>query len=287
MIGIIDVGGGLRGVYGAGVFDCCMDNDLYFGYCLGVSAGSANQLSYVSGQRGRNYRFYLEYTFRRDYMSIYNLIRKGSYLDLEYIYGALTNEDGEDPFDFDAAMASDKILKSVTLNALTGETVYFDSRTDLKRNDYYFTKTSSCMPLVCKPYMVDGVPYFDGGIADPVPIRKAFDDGCDKVALILTKPRDFIRDPAKDTRSAKLLSRKYPMAAVALADRARRYNEGVALAREYEAQGKAIIIAPDSIEGMHTLKKKKKILKKLYIKGYEDAKQLREFTSNQYRPVSS
>ena len=143
------------------------------------------------------------------------------------------------------------------------------------------------MPLVCKPYMVDGVPYFDGGIADPVPIRKAFDDGCDKVALILTKPRDFIRDPAKDTRSAKLLSRKYPMAAVALADRARRYNEGVALAREYEAQGKAIIIAPDSIEGMHTLTKSKKILKKLYIKGYEDAKQLREFTSNQYRPVSS
>lgn len=30
MTGVIDVGGGLRGAYGAGVFDWCMDNDVHF-----------------------------------------------------------------------------------------------------------------------------------------------------------------------------------------------------------------------------------------------------------------
>ena len=42
MIGIIDVGGGNRDAFGAGVFDYLMDNKIYFDYCVGVSAGSAN-----------------------------------------------------------------------------------------------------------------------------------------------------------------------------------------------------------------------------------------------------
>ena len=52
-IGVIDVGGGLRGIYAAGVFDWCMDNGVQFDYGIGISAGSANLASYLSGQRGR------------------------------------------------------------------------------------------------------------------------------------------------------------------------------------------------------------------------------------------
>lgn len=67
MIGVIDIGGGTRGVYGAGVLDYCMDNDIHFDYCIGISAGSANLMSYICNQRGRNYTFYTEYFFRREY----------------------------------------------------------------------------------------------------------------------------------------------------------------------------------------------------------------------------
>ena len=55
--GIVDVGGGLRGVYAAGVFDWCMDRDVWFDLVIGVSAGSANAASYLARQRGRNYTF--------------------------------------------------------------------------------------------------------------------------------------------------------------------------------------------------------------------------------------
>ena len=41
MTGIVDVGGGLRGIYGAGIFDYCMEQGIHFDYCIGVSAGSA------------------------------------------------------------------------------------------------------------------------------------------------------------------------------------------------------------------------------------------------------
>ncbi len=92
MIGIIDVGGGLRDIYGAGVFDYLMDEDINFDYCIGVSAGSANCASYVARQRGRNKPFYLDYSMRKDTMSPNNLIKSGSYLDLNYIYGELSAE---------------------------------------------------------------------------------------------------------------------------------------------------------------------------------------------------
>ena len=49
MTGIVDVGGGLRGIYGAGIFDYCMEQGIHFDYCIGVSAGSANVCSYIAG----------------------------------------------------------------------------------------------------------------------------------------------------------------------------------------------------------------------------------------------
>ena len=77
MIGVVDVGGGLRGVYGAGVFDTCLDEGIAFDYLIGVSAGSANVASFLAGQKGRNLKFYADYSFRKAYMSFRNLLRRG------------------------------------------------------------------------------------------------------------------------------------------------------------------------------------------------------------------
>ena len=86
MVGIIDVGGGLRDIYGAGVFDRLLDDGVQLDYCLGVSAGSANVASYLAKQRGRNHRFYIEYSKRKEYMSPSNLYKIGAFLNLKYIY---------------------------------------------------------------------------------------------------------------------------------------------------------------------------------------------------------
>lgn len=53
-IGIIDVGGGFRDIYGAGVLDVCMEQGIRFDYCIGISAGSANLISYLSWQPKRS-----------------------------------------------------------------------------------------------------------------------------------------------------------------------------------------------------------------------------------------
>ena len=94
-IGVVDGGGGLRGIYAAGVLDYCMDQGIRFDMGIGVSAGSANLISYAAGQRSRNYQFYIEYAFRKQYMSLNNFITKKTYVDMDYVYGTLSCSDGE------------------------------------------------------------------------------------------------------------------------------------------------------------------------------------------------
>ncbi|MBB5183048.1 patatin-like phospholipase family protein [Catenisphaera adipataccumulans] len=270
MIGVIDVGGGLRGAYGAGVFDYCLEHGIRFDYCIGVSAGSANCIAYIAGQKGRNLVFYKEYAFRKEYMSWSNLLKTGSYLDLDYIYGDLTDTDGEFPLDYDAFHASDQIYRAVTTDAITGEPVYF-TNFDVKKDDYFIVKASSCVPVLDQPYPYMGSLFYDGGISDPVPIEKAFSEGCEKVVLILTKPRDYVRTSKNDARMAKLIRRAYPASARKLAQRGPLYNDQVRRAKELEQEGKVLIVAPKDISGMKTLTKDKKAIQQLYMDGFNDA----------------
>ena len=277
MIGVVDVGGGMRGAYGAGVFDYCLDNHIEFDYLIGVSAGAANCCSFLSRQRGRNLRSYSEYSFRREYMSKWNLLRTGSYLDLEYIYGdGLTNSCGEDPLDFQTMLASGKTFKIVATDADTGEPVYYDMR-DMSQDDYGAVKGSSCVPLASRAYKWKGRRLYDGGVSDPIPFHYALAAGCEKVVIIITRPKAFRRSAEKDEKLAKLLRRSFPAAAEVMAKRAYIYNHQLEQAIELEKEGKVRILAPYSIEGMDTLTRDKNKIIHMYELGYEDAARLRNF----------
>lgn len=274
--GIMDAGGGLRGIYAAGVFDYCMDQKIAFDLCIGVSAGSANIVSYAAGQSKRNYQFYTQYSFRRKYMSLWNYITKKSFIDLDYIYGTLSNSDGENPLDFQALHDNPADLLVVATEAQTGRVHYFN-KDDLRQDDYGILKASSALPVVCHPYEVNGTLYFDGALGDPVPIQKAFDCGCDKVVVVLTKPENTLRTAEKDERIASRLAKHYPKAAERLRQRAENYNQSVALAQEYAQQGKAVIISPDNTCGVDTLTRNKTSLWMLYEKGCRDAEKISAF----------
>lgn len=282
-LGVVDVGGGLRGVYAAGIFDFCLTEGIRFDVCVGVSAGSANITSYAAGQRGRNFLFYTEYPFRKEYMGFQSFRRNRSYLNLDYIYGTLSNSGGENPLDYRAIRESPAELVMVACDARTGKARYF-SKADLKPDDYRVLMASSAIPFICRPYEVEGIPYYDGALGDPVPVEKAFEAGCERVIVILSKPRDTIRTPEKDPLFARLIQREYPLAANSLRRRAERYNDGVKRAKEYERQGRALILAPNDTCGIDTLTKDQAALRALYQKGQQDARAILNFVpeSNVY-----
>ena len=164
--GVIDVGGGLRGSFGCGVLDRCLDDGAAIDYGIGVSAGSANILSFFAGQKGRNFTYYTEYAFRREYLSFRNMVRKHNYLDLDYVYSTLSDSDGEYPLDYRSAKASGKEYYAVACDAVTGKPRYFTFGDGLEQDRYDALKASCCVPIACQPYRIDGVPYVDGGLAD-------------------------------------------------------------------------------------------------------------------------
>lgn len=280
--GVVDVGGGLRGIYAVGVLDYCMDKGIRFDIGIGVSAGSANLVSYVAGQRGRNYQFYTEYAFRKQYMGFRNFIFKKSFVNMEYVYSTLSNSDGENPLDYDSFKKNPMEFYVVALDANTGETHYFD-KNDIHQDNYDVMKASSSLPYVCPPYPINGSVYYDGALGDPVPFEKAFELGCDKVVVILTKPEDEIRTSKTDNIFAQRIEKKYPAAAEKLRGHSDKYNEQIALAKKYARQGRVLIVSPDDTCGIDTLKKNRPSMQKLYIKGYKDGIEIKKFLAkNQY-----
>ena len=275
-IGVVDVGGGLRGSFGAGVLDYCMEQGIRFDFGIGVSAGAANISSYMANQKGRNFVFYTEYFQREQYMGVKNLMHTGSYIGLDYIYSSLSDHEGDYPLDWKTIRNDPRDMMIVATDANTGLPHYFQ-KYDMRQDSYDPIKASCCVPVINRPYKVDGIPYFDGGLSDPVPYEKAFEAGCDKVVVILTRPEDYRRIPKNDKIIADLLHPHYPNASQAMRNRSVVYNQQVDACEYLQVQGKVCIVAPDSIGNMKTLTKDKDSIEALYYKGYEEAKSILNF----------
>ena len=154
------------------------------------------------------------------------------------------------------------------------------TKKDIKQDNYKVLSASCNIPVINRPVEIDGVTYFDGGFADPIPIKKAFEEGCDKVVLILTRLRDVPRSPKRDGIFAKFLRLKYPNAAEGLKNRAKNYNEALEYAKKLEKEGKVLILSPKDVYGLDTLTRNKESMQKLYEDGKKDAEVIQKWLKN-------
>ncbi len=276
MIGVVDVGGGNRDAFGAGIFDYCMDNNINFDICIGVSAGSANCVSYISGQRGRNLRFYTRHNISKESISLKNMIFKHSLVDLDHIYVTISNHDGIDPFDYEAFRDSRKQMITVATSAETGRPVYFE-KSQMQQDDYRILSASCNLPVINSAYEYEGACYYDGGYSDPIPFAKAFEMGCSKVVVILTLPKTHMRSrEGRDERLSHLMLR-YPKIRTDLVNKAELYNRQLHEALQLEKKGSLLILAPENEPEISTLEKDAKKIEKIYREGYLAAASLSDF----------
>lgn len=273
---VIDTGGGLRGIYGAGVFDFCLENKISFSHCIGVSAGSANTASFLAGQKERNFRFYTEYAKRREYMSSFNFLKTHSYLNLDYIYGTLSNSTGEDPLDCETLLNNPSDYTVVATDAKTGEPKYF-TKDDISTDNYAILKASCCIPAINQAYTIGDRLYYDGGVGDAIPIDYALKNGAEKIVLILTRPVDSDISFNKERLCAALLRSDFPNTSKALLEREKKYREAIKGADALRRKGKLLIVAPSDIGNLKTLSKDTRELSKLYIQGKTDAEKILHF----------
>ena len=274
-IGLVVEGGGMKCAYNAGILDAFLDEHIAFDYCIGVSAGSGNLASYLAGQRERNLRFFTEHIHSSDYFGLKSLLKTGDLFGLQYIYGELTRAQGKDPLDFPAFMRNQAEYEAVVTNALTGKPEYF-GRERMRQDDYRLIMASSAIPVVCHPVELDGVPYFDGGLTDAIPVRRALEQGCGKLVVILSKNRDYVRKPQGLRALYRLACRKYPNVVDAIQRRHIVYNENMKDVFALEREGVAFVYAASEPLHVGTYSIKEEAERELYELGLRDFAAQRE-----------
>lgn len=240
--GLVLEGGGMRGLYTVGVLDVLMDNDLYFDYIIGVSAGAGNAASYVSRQRGRGYRVDTQYVGDKRYIGLDPILHKHSVFGLDFIYDTIPQE--LDPFDYDAFHADTSEFITVVTDAETGEAVYF-GKEKLVGKDFTVLKASAALPMFTPPVEFEGKKYFDGGAADSIPVERALQDGCDRLVIVLTRPRGFVKAPERIRAAYKRILKDYPNVVKTLDNRHNVYNASLRRCYELQDAGKAVVLAPE------------------------------------------
>lgn len=267
-LGMVLEGGGMRGVYTAGVLDFFMDQDFYPDGVIGVSAGACHATSYVSKQRGRNFRVNTKYLDKKEYLSLTSLLKTGSLFGMEFMFHRIPEE--LDPYDYDTFNASKMEFIAVSTNMETGKGEYHIIK-DAK-NDIDYIQASSSLPLLSRGVERDGLKLMDGGVGDSIPVNYMIEHGYNKNIVVLTQCADYRKGKNNLLPIIKYNYKHYPKFVEALADRHIRYNKTLDDLARLEKEGRVFIIRPTKPVTISRVEKNKEKLQALYDEGYADAK---------------
>ena len=272
--GLVLEGGGMKGIYTAGVLEYFIEKELYFKNCYGVSAGACHLCSYISKQPKRSYRIALNYLKDKNYCSARSLILTGDLFNVDLNYNKIPNK--LDPYDYKAASKYEGNAYAVVTNIRTGEPEYMRLR-ELHR-DIVAVRASASLPLVSRNVQIGKEYYLDGGISDAIPIRKSIADGNRKNVVILTKEMGYVRKPASRQNLAliRIKYKKYPKMYELIANRHTRYNETLKFLDEEEQAGRVFVIRAKKPSDVGRIEKDREKLEALYQIGYDDAKECYE-----------
>ena len=265
--GLVLEGGALRAIFSSGVCDALLDGKIMTDYVIGVSAGIAYGVSYVSRQPRRNLEVVTRYAPDKRYMGMNNLVDKDnrSYFGLKFAYDTIPNE--LIPFDYDTFAAYPGEVEAVVTNLNTGKADYLP--VPRRDKNSLLLQATCAMPLLFPIYRIGGQPYLDGGAADSIPWRRALDKGCDRVVVVLTRPRSYRRKPDQMIRLIRKQYKEYPAFVKTMETRAQRYNQDREELFEMEKAGRLLVIAPRSTLGVGRIERDTEKLRLLWAEGYQ------------------
>lgn len=241
-IGLVLEGGGMRGLFTAGVIDVMMENRITYGALVGVSAGACFGYNYKSHQPGRVLRYNLAYCKDPRYCSFWSLIKTGNMFGADFCYYEIP--DKLDLFDVEAFESNPMAFHLVCTDMETGKPVYHQCTSTRIPGEMEWIRASSSLPFVAKPVELEGRKYMDGGIADSIPLRYAETLGYARNVVVLTQPEGYVKKPSSLMGLIRLKFRKYPNFIKAMERRAEMYNDTIDYIQAQEDAGNVFAIRP-------------------------------------------
>ena len=187
---LIVEGGGQRGVFSFGITDTFIKRNFDpFDIYIGVSNGVAVLYWYLIRETDNNLDKML-YAASGDYFSYKNIFTGKDIFKVHQMY-----TDGEKKFRPNIEKISNNLNKKKYIAVVTDAIN--------AKAEYYSFGESEWMPkmiasgtlpiLVRTPSLINGRRKFDGGIADPLPVEKAYEMGAKKIIVIRTYEKKFRR----------------------------------------------------------------------------------------------
>ncbi len=271
-LGIIMEGGASRTIFSCGVTDVLLEENIMPDYFIGVSAGIAYGVSYLSKQKGRNLAIAQKYMSDKRYMGMKHLLKDKNFYNIPFVFDEVPNK--LETFDYEAFEAFPGKVEACVTNIHTGKPEYLEVP---RHDDSFQVLVASCaLPILFQPVKVGKRYYLDGGLSDSIPYKHAIEEGCDKNIVILTRERGYIKKPERVGKISRKLYRKYPKIAEDLKNRPEQYNACLKELMEREQSGEIFVIAPETTYGMGRTESDPEKLTRLYEEGYQQAKKQME-----------
>jgi predicted patatin/cPLA2 family phospholipase len=240
--GLVLEGGGFRGIYTAGVLDVFLRENLHFNYVVGVSAGAAYGVSYVSGQVERNLALN-KFVADPRYCGWKHYLKNGNYFNWDFVYNEVPVK--LLPFSFEEFSRSGIRMEAVLTNCGTGRAEYF--QLDASDRDQFrdLLIATSSLPFISKGIKIGKSIYMDGGLADAIPVKRAFEQRNRRAVVILTRPEGYRKKPSRASALMKWVYRRYPEMVKTFLERTNTYNRTLDELEEMEKNKTVFLIRPD------------------------------------------
>lgn len=240
-------GGGMRGAFTSGVLDAFLQQQFNpFDLCVGVSSGSTNLANYLAAQQGRTLQIYLDHSLRSEFIQYGRFFKGGDLLDLKWMWDVVEKEH---PLNQSHLFANHPEFYMVLTHAISGEATYIKASKD---NILEGLRASSSIPVLTRQAVeVFGEPYFDGGVADALPIHwAAQQNNVSKLMVLRTRPKSYFKVSSKgDQFLAKYMFKQQRGFAQSLLARTQRYNDSVEFVRS-TSQPKILEVCPPDLKNM-------------------------------------
>lgn len=269
--GLVLEGGGLRGIYTAGVLDVFLENGIAFDGVIGVSQGAILASSYLSEQKGRGIRYCKKYCGDKRMMSVGSLLTTGDFINVKFSYDTLPNE--LDLYDYDVFLNNTAEFYVVCTDVETGKPEYIRI-TDL-RTQMDYLRASASLPFLSRIVEIDGRKYLDGGVSDSIPVEQFRKMGFDRIVVVQTRPENYRKKPSKMSRMGWMY-RKYPQFLTTLDRRSEDYNLTMERIEDSKRNGEIFAIAPSKALEVGRLEKDPEKIQAQYDLGREDALKILE-----------
>lgn len=278
---LIFEGGGMRASYTAGFLNTLLENEIYFDYVTGISAGASHTANYLSRDSERARRSFVDMVLDPKFGGWKSFLKGEGYFRAQYIYEETPYPDASLPFNFDAFMANTARLRIGAFERSSGEMIYY-SKEDIHtiQDLMKIVRASSSMPVFMPPTYYGGNYFVDGGLSGGIALDIAKKDGYKKFFVVLTRPKGYRKTQAKNKTAMKAYYRKYPRVFEAICNRHIKYNQTLDELEQLESEGKAYLVYPDGMPVSNRETNHKKLTESYesgYAQGQRDLPQWKMF----------